>query len=85
MSGLTVRDMESITLEAKAEVMQWREEFLREFIQPDMDLMIVMLWAKLSPEVKDQLAVRQPEAFKDFERQAKEARERMTNGNKSVR
>lgn len=84
MSGLTVRDMESIALEAKSEVMQWKADFLKEFMQPDMDLMIVMLWAKLSPEVKAQLAARQPEAYADFERQAAEARERMTNGNKPV-
>ncbi len=77
---LTIRDAESSFLEAWSVVEQWREDFLKQWLQPEMDMALITFWSQLDPAVKEQLKVRNPRAYAAVNQQVKEAIERYQNG-----
>lgn len=77
---LTIRDAESSFLQAKATVEDWQGEFLRTWLQPELDLTLIAFWSNLDPLVKQNLQKMQPEAYSQVEQQVQQAKERYQNG-----
>lgn len=62
-----INDIRSAWLEAKAEVEEFFEQFLKEFYKPDFDLMREMILNQ-PPEVLDQLRAMVPDAMAELEK-----------------
>jgi hypothetical protein len=77
---LTITDADSAYLEAYAEQQEWEAEFMAEFYKPQNDLMLYMLWARLSPEVHANLKRMAPAGYAAVEQQIHEIERRKENG-----
>lgn len=64
----TIRDAQDAIMKGGARYNNWREEFEKNWTQPDMELEIAKFWKAMPAIVKEWYKVNQPKIYKDMNR-----------------
>lgn len=66
--GNTIRNAQNAIMNGSSRYRKWREEFEKDWVQPEMELEIAKLWHDLPPAMKLWYKDNKPEVFKEMDR-----------------